>query len=501
MLFQLQDFYDWNTFSLFPDFMADPESVIMLLAKLESKKVSEICVILEVDGLQKLDHVEGRKDTQFYQVMSVISQMINRSKCFVISICAATVFSATEKVLSDSPQRRIFLEPPLIDPNEIFIDFKNDVLVQLLVGDMGGHGRALEALDEVLETDYLPVINPSFVYLMSQVCYRVQSKYPDFRAHLTSDLRQILFAVISRKVISRSDIVGGMTVDQIVSLGLFRYDRLSSVLLCPYIFYLLVSFQDFPLEQMMSFKPVEAYEEIQPWESWEQFNCRFRVLKSKAYSGESIPWNVLHSGARFGPECSIVVRERSLAYSRDAHKLITKSKSLSIGKCSCGDSMRLGYCTQPAAGSESGDSFLCLESEQGFLHEVHQYKKTREKLSLDRFRQERNKAASSHDLFILFCTSDIDFDISSEARSAIVDSTNWSSYYGPFVSRFFFIYNYRPPSINDKRLCYLEMVKGIGPVRSSIILKESSKRQFESIDDACFRTDIPKTILERFSYP
>jgi hypothetical protein len=501
MLFQMQNMFRWDEFISFPEFLKTPESVIKLLADLESKNISDICVILEVDGLQKLDHIQGKKSTPLYEVIASIAQLINSSECFAIGICAATVFSALEDVLSDSPQRRMFLEPPVINPSEIFNEFKHDDLVRLLSGDMGGHGRALEALEEVLEKYYTTDRNISFLSLMSHLCYRVQSKYPDFESHLSSELLQIVYACIARKVVSRSDVVGGMTVDRIISMGLFRYDKYSSVLLCPYIFYLLVSLKDFPLEQMVSFKPVEACEEIQPWESWEQFNFRFRVLKSRAYSDKSIPWTVLHSGARFGRECSIVVHERNLRFSRDTHHFVTKSNSLSFGSCSCGDNTRLGLCTQPAAGSESGDSFICLDSEQGFLHEVHQYKKTREKITLLKFREERNKAASAHDLFIMFCNGEVDFDLSSEVRSAIVDSSNWTSYYGPFVSRFFFISSCPPPSINDPRLCYLEMVRGVGPVQSRIILVESSKRPFESIEDALERTKIPRVILERFRFP
>jgi len=397
-----------------------------------------MCVILEVDGLQKLDHVLGSKSTPFYETIAALAQLVNSSTCFCIAIGSATVFSSVQTVLSDSPQRSVFMNPPALDPSCIFDDYNDDV-VRLLVGDMGGHGRTLEALEQVLEKYYRSDKDIGFIRLMHKVYFQIQMVYPDIQGQLLP-LDDVLKAVIARKRVSRSALVGSLTVDQIISMGLFRYDEESSVIVCPFILYLFVHWKGFPLVKMRSYAPVESHEESQPWELWEEFNCRFRVLKSQAYSGQTLAWNVLHSGAKFGNLCSIEVTERELAYSIDTHRLSTKSLCLMQGSCSCGLKHRLGYCIQPAPGSESGDCFICLESERGFLHEVHQYiEKTTGSINLESFREERAKAASSHDLFMLFCTGKIDFDLSSEDYSAVVDESCWKDYYGPFVSRLFYI--------------------------------------------------------------
>jgi hypothetical protein len=273
--------------------------------------------------------------------------------------------------------------------------------------------------------------------------------------------------------------------------------------MCPYILYLFINWKGFSLEKMRSYVPVESYEESQPWMSWEEFNCKYRVLKSQAYSGQTLAWNVLHSGAKFGPLCSIQVTERELVYSVGTHRLATKSTRLMKGSCSCGFENRLGFCIQTAPESESRDSFICLESEQGFLHEVHQYKKkTTGSINLESFREERAKAASSHDLFLLFCTGEVDLDLSTEVRSAVVDESCWIDYYGLFASRFYYISTANPPSINDVRPCYLQMVRGVGPVTTELILSESKKRKFDSIEDAEQRLPkISRSVLERFVIP
>jgi hypothetical protein len=144
-----------------------------------------------------------------------------------------------------------------------------------------------------------------------------------------------------------------------------------------------------------------------------------------------------------------------------------------------------------------------LESEKGFRHEVHQYKKkTTGSINLESFRKERSKTASSHDFFLLFCTGKVDVDLSTEARSAVVDESCWTDYYGPFVSRLFFINTTRPPSINDDRPCYLEMVRGVGPVTAELIRNESKKRKFASLEDAVERLqNIQLCVLKRFVIP
>ncbi len=66
-----------------------------------------------------------------------------------MTFCAAgTVEEPIMKVLAPSGQRRISLVPPKVDGKKKL--HTSDPLEQLLIDDMGGHGRALEVLCSVL---------------------------------------------------------------------------------------------------------------------------------------------------------------------------------------------------------------------------------------------------------------------------------------------------------------------------------------------------------------
>ncbi len=238
---------------------------------------------------------------------------------------------------------------------------------------------------------------------------------------------------------------------------------------------------------------------LKPWQSWEQFNCKFRVLKSEAFSqGEVVLWKDLHYGARFGNGCNRQLRERKLTYAPSAKWMSTKTNGFSKGSCSYGSDAGRCFLYQPADGSLSGDAFLCVEdATKGSFHKVHQYKCVKVKISQEVLEKERSKAAGPDDLFIMYCTSEVTADLCMLPNSAIVDATCWKAHYGSFAARAFFIESIPSPYINTSSEAQLEFLDSVSKITSTRIIQ---KRPFTSLEDAHVKTKIPATILTQFKF-
>eukprot|EP00644_Phytophthora_capsici_P015162 jgi/Phyca11/575544/estExt2_Genewise1.C_PHYCAscaffold_750066 len=126
------------------------EDVIDILAKLEKvDDVKKMTVILCVDGFQKLVN-DGEKTCDFYRVMSSICGFLNSSTAFSLFVCVRQQLkSLSVKHLQIPPQSRLFLLPPALCGDKVLE--AQTPTKKLLVRDMGGHGRALEMLEEVFE--------------------------------------------------------------------------------------------------------------------------------------------------------------------------------------------------------------------------------------------------------------------------------------------------------------------------------------------------------------
>jgi hypothetical protein len=256
----------------------------------------------------------------------------------------------------------------------------------------------------------------------------------------------------------------------------------------------------YPWGDLNTHIPAQTREDRVPWQNWELFNCKFRVLKSLAYAGKVVNWMDIHRGARFGANCDRIVEEVARKHVVTKNHLNTRSSGFSRDHCSCGrDSDNPVFLYQPASGSPSGDSCLCIRDvHYGYFHEVHQYKHIKKDMTWDQFDLEEYKACGVADLFVLFCTSDVPFDLLLAWNCAVVDKSCWNEYYGPFAARAFFIANIQPPDINRCSTTELQLVYGVGNVYSSAI---ASKRPFSSYEDAHEKTDVPMQVLKRFRLP
>lgn len=105
-------------------------------------------IILCVNGRQKFSN-NGTKDCAFCRKLTSICSFLNSSTAFAVCVCAAKIQSPVRQALSDSPQKRVLLLPPPLRDDEILAPRTR--LEKQLVDDMGGHGRALESLEEVFQ--------------------------------------------------------------------------------------------------------------------------------------------------------------------------------------------------------------------------------------------------------------------------------------------------------------------------------------------------------------
>ncbi|KAF1313503.1 hypothetical protein FI667_g17297, partial [Globisporangium splendens] len=297
---------------------------------------------------------------------------------------------------------------------------------------MGGFGRALEELYLELHCTHESKRKLEFIPVFRCVVSAVQAAYPavDFRVNAMS---VAFMAVVARRVVDDSSRFGSSSLDEVMSSGLLRLRNRR--LECPYVLYLLLPPELFGPWRTYVPSEKREQEDWKPWQGWEHFNCKVRVLKSMACAREEVPlhWTDLHCGARFGQGCDRVVRELPRTFVCCLEQMTTKSNGFSRDECSCGNESRFLYLP---ADHESPASFVCMEdTERGFFHEVHRYKCTDEDLSLKALGEAKSSAAGPEDLFLLYSTGDVSCDVSSLRSFAVVDRSCWQTYYGPFAAR------------------------------------------------------------------
>ena len=307
MLFQLLgESKDWDKFAKNKENWKTPIEVITALAQGEGKKLEDMTVFILVDGIQELSH-KNRETNSMKSAINSVVQIVNMAPFFCIAAIAGTFYGNVADVLSRSPQMRIYLTPPPLDGRAIIQS--KDPLVQQLIDDMGGHGRALEALEQELqEVDITKCSASSF---MNNIRASLERKYPPLQENAPR-LVPALIAVLIRYPLGKEDQIpnSDMTVDSIVQLGLFRHEN--RVLTCPFVFvWLLATWSQHPT--LAHFK-LEAYDErqqkadpglpvgLQCWQHWEEMTGQFRMLKSSLLKGKTIPISELHAGALLGKE-------------------------------------------------------------------------------------------------------------------------------------------------------------------------------------------------------
>jgi hypothetical protein len=521
MMYQmLEQTISWDRFQESKHSQTSIGGAIEKLSVVEQKPEDELCIILLIDGLQKLPHENCSKSSLLYQAITSVSNIVNKASPFVIACCAATIYVPIHQFLADSAQWRVHLFPPVIDGLELIIgeaklfDFP-DFERKILVSDMGGHGRALEILNAAFENW---TENSSFVEVTCYVKENILNRYPSLKSSLLGMI-PVIKAILTRQRLRRDDKVGDQfTVDQCTDFGLFRYNEKDMVLECAFILLSLLSDQKLlkdlhcceydPLDHT---KDPERYGLVsQCWQHWEEFNARFRCLKSQLIGESRVSWSYIHAGAFFGSNCDDLVDSYPMELKILSHRGSTKSCNENKDEHCCCEPSKMEKCNGMflcAQGNDAGDSYCCLRTDRGYVHEVHQYKHKKVVVDQESYETEFEKAASKDDFFILFTTSHASVH-SLHPRCAIVDASCWQRYYGPYWARAFYIkdVNFDFPCINTSKAFRLESVCGIGKKRRLKIVDErQTNGKFKNLEDAVERLwndnkVVPPSVLKRFRY-
>ncbi|CAI2187981.1 9216_t:CDS:2, partial [Funneliformis geosporum] len=452
-----------------------PLEVIRWIAKGHNKEKEDMkktAIILVVDGLQNFmtSNDDGLdEDSAFYQTLSKISDLALNNDFFLIPCCTATITRSFDQTIKSSNRLRVRLPVVSLNPPTIFRDnkyisvFQDHHIINLLVDDCGGHGRALEVLAETIGDKNINDCN--FDQLMHDLRASLEDRYPSVLNISALEAQAIVRAILtrirldSRKCVPCTD----KLPDYFVQPGLIRFEKIGTsaegYFNAPYIWIWIMAQPSTlggdPLLRDWQFcdygEHVATFDRrripgAQLWDHFEYFVAIFRYLKSRVLEeGQKTTISEIHTGARLRLEYDITFTNHHLKLEHAKHQEVTNSsKYTKTRKIICEDSVvnvREGkYCIINGGSAPHGDSFLSLDqSRKNNPNEVHQAKKWKtSRINRKLYYDEREKSAGDRDFFILFTTGESDnFDL--PENSGIVDKSNWNNYFGPFAGR---AYNY-----------------------------------------------------------
>jgi len=257
-----------------------------------------------------------------------------------------------------------------------------------------------------------------------------------------------------------------LSVDDVVSLGLFRYNSVQATLECPFIWiYMMARNTDHAIFRRMlaigkEKTPYTFHAQVLPggriwWQDWELFAASYRALRSEALA-TSPPsterCSALHPGMLWGTGAHDKIKVTKLRLHQSSEQVNTKDipdtihcEDTNLDMTNC-DSIVLN-----GASANSGDAFCCLRLENdATLREIHQFKLVSEpKLTSAVMNEERSKAANPEDIFLIYSTFD-DVDVHSiPPRTGVVVKRNFLEYFGPFASRAVFLAHQTRPNANE----------------------------------------------------
>lgn len=304
-------------------------------------------VFLVVDGIQCFPHEPSTKATPLYTLLRCgiisasnllknyllfrnIADLVNQSNPFVITCCSCTIATPINDFILPSPQKRIFLPVSALDGFKIFKPTTQ--ISRQLVQDMGGHGRALEILNDFKDLD-------DYSKIMNGVIAALDAKYPSWSDNSDYFL-PLLRVILSRYPLSnKSSKIPelGVTVDEICGLGLFDYCQEEKILMCPYVWLILMArktgnkfiqkFVHCQIESMdAQFVPDTYY--LPTWQQWEKFNGIFHCLKSKVFKGQKVSLRKFHAGALCNLPRTLKMSVKQLQYVQSSKQIDTKNISM-----------------------------------------------------------------------------------------------------------------------------------------------------------------------------
>ncbi|CAE7512777.1 CRN108 [Symbiodinium sp. CCMP2592] len=395
-------------------------------------------VVLGVDGMQGLEGFDLRAQkpgnvTAFYQVMLEVCRLVNQKASPLVVGCV----SATQTLdhgLACSPQRRYRLALPHVTRVEENGEDKvpPHKLKDLLVRDMGGHGRALEALVQALQP--AKIGDGSAAAVIGAVMFQLSEKYPtagilgrsESKAFDDCSIKAVLRTALSGKWVRRGEKLGNVDAEK-ADLIRLRYNDAGTEywIEVPYIW----------LHMMLKEVAVNS-KDLAPWSlmdydqflrdppqdgtEWEEFNVDFRVLRSWAFDEkEAVPVRSLHSGA--------IIQPGTLAEKMVINHHLKRFKETTVSLT------RTDVLVLNAKGAPAADAVLRLETEAGeLIAECLQMKHGQSACDLE---AERAKACDEDDIFVVLRNSKTD---TPDGQNLIfVSEGQFAKYYGIYSGRAF----------------------------------------------------------------
>ncbi|CAB5396433.1 unnamed protein product [Rhizophagus irregularis] len=511
MLYQLQNQdLDWV------DIRDDKQSlsIISILKRCAKEKkvaIKELTVILIVDGLQTalINPDDGmKKDSLFYSLMTEIFLLvINKQSPLIIACCTATLARPFHEIVQVSHQKRVFLQIRSLDSpkkkNEPV--FKNTPLLNMLVSDMGGNGRALEALQSAIEG--VDFENSSFLLIAEQIYYKLKDHYSEWISY-TRYLTPVLRAIMTHTKLVLSAHIPGTDIlpEELSKLGLVKLEKQDDLsdkgtLTCPYIWlWLMANASGDSILRNWNFK---YYSEIQNkkdptippgcqfWQHFKHFIASFRVLKSNVFEiNQEIELQDIHAA---------IQQESTKSSAYSTNKTVTCKKGDDQIDIDLTDA---SVCIINGWSAPAGNSFCPIylvgstqQSQNTVFHtECHQYKSTI--VNQTTFNEEYKKASDKGDVFLLYTCGPSNVS-NLPLLSAIVDHNNWKLYFGPFVERAFLLARSDKFNINNCSKSEMTSIYGIGSKRADLLM---NNRPYHDLEDCIARTNIPHNFLINFQF-
>ncbi|CAJ1398025.1 unnamed protein product [Effrenium voratum] len=434
-------------------------------------ELNHTTVVIGVDGMQGLPGFADRsdaagKDLPFYQVMQEVCRLVDQVEGPFVVACVAALQNV-KSGLAGSPQARVFLELPRVTAvtrNKQPV-LPGHRLKDLLVEDMGGHGRALECLLEAL----MEMPNAAATALVGAVMRQLRQKYPDAtQIEPGADLKELLRAALSGRWILSGEMVGNLDPEKVELIRVKFKDGDSSQyrIDLPYIWlYLMLSLSKFSDDlQPWNLMDYRLFESEPTWQQWEEFNARFRVLRASAFEdGQLVDIADLHRGAVIQPDSlkSTKVINRHLQFAKSRKQLLSRSsrcgnpkartnllKGLGMHQCvvEMTDQNLTVTLTDKrvlvvnAAGAPAADAFLMLEEvrAKGNNHTISECLQCKKGNSPFIVENERDKACDTADILVLLLTRTETVPQTGGQRLIFVSEAQYQEYFGFYAGRAFY---------------------------------------------------------------
>ena len=485
-------------------YVADPQHIFQLVAAAKKEDYfDDFTGILVVDGIQNIGARagDGRKnDSPLYELLVKIaalsrkpqrsSEFGRKTAPFILTCVTASCYGPIYDFVGYTSSLRTYLplnrlnapkwkgtQKPVIEPSD-FTD--------LLVGDVGGHGRAMELLAELLD-EYQSCPISEFA---DRLCLKVEQSYGDALKRLRQYAFTITQAILSRRRIQIVGRIPGSDLlwENVTMPGLIWFVSDGSefgYLEAPYIWLWMMTRKLFDnekdkrideqmdkgsspeddnahLRQFLRDWKFNDYEllyglvtgkgEPVTWQSFERFCCNFRAFRSLGFGDkEIVSLRLLHLGCNLRDDGKTMVVNRHLTFAEAKHQYRTdsiKGKNSASGKSRSAKRVKtklsgdldaesqLSHVILNDTSARAGDFFFSLETLEGrIVREVGQCKLLQDKFPAKEYDGERTKSAGKDDFFILYTSAEVSGNLDLPDRCGIVDDDCWDEYFGPFAGR------------------------------------------------------------------